>query len=747
MAVDPQLVKSLFLVASDLNSPAERAAYLDRECAGQSDLRARVEALLSADSSPVRGLTFADETIPNAQAASAQPTSAVAPHALDDAAGLLLAGKYKLLERIGEGGMGSVWLAQQSEPVKRKVAIKLIKLGMDSRQVLLRFEAERQALAMMDHPNIAKVLDGGLAPDGRPFFVMELVKGTPITEFCDARKLSLAERLELFVPVCQAIQHAHQKGIIHRDIKPSNVMIAMYDDHPVPKVIDFGIAKATGQSLSEVTLNTGFGGVIGTPQYMSPEQATLNNLDIDTRSDVYSLGVLLYELLTGSPPFTKAELDNKGLMEVLRVVREDEPPKPSTKLSSAATLPTLSANRSIEPRRLRQMLQSELDWIVMKALEKNRARRYETANSLAADVQRYLTGDPVTAHPPSSTYRLKKFVRRHRGPLMAASVVVLALLVGAATVFTVKVRSNRELAIKNDELADEHPNIAKVLDAGSTDTGRPYFVMEYIKGVSIIEYCDTDKLNMQGRLALFMSVCHAIQHAHQKGIIHRDIKPSNVLVTMHDGVPVPKVIAFGIAKATSAELTTRTLFTEHRQMIGTPAYMSPEQAEMSGLDIDTRSDIYSLGVLLYELLTGTTPFASKSLMEAGFAEMMRIIREVEPHKPSTRLSSLGATGTRTAEQRQLGDVKKSGLLLKGDLDWIVMKCLEKDRTRRYETANWLAEHQSGICDRPELCCRLPDLRHSARHLLLGLHSHVPNLSLHHIFPSALRNIPPASKCL
>ena len=226
---------------------------------------------------------------------------------------------------------------------------------------------------------------------------------------------------------------------------------------------------------------------------------------------------------------------------------------------------------------------------------------------------------------------------------------------------------------------------------GSTDTGRPYFVMEYIKGVPIIEYCDTEKLNMRARLGLFTSVCHAIQHAHQKGIIHRDIKPSNVLVTMHDGVPVPKVIDFGIAKATSAELTTRTLFTEHRQMIGTPAYMSPEQAEMSGLDIDTRSDIYSLGVLLYELLTGTTPFEGKTLLEAGFAEMMRIIREVEPHKPSTRLSSLGATGTRTAELRHVGDVKKLGLLLKGDLDWIVMKCLEKDRTCRYETANGLAD--------------------------------------------------------
>lgn len=305
MAFDPKRAKTLFLAASDLASEVERAAFLDRECAGDVDLRARVEALLSADAMPAQapdGSSATDRTLDNA----AGPLRSPHPRAtLSDSAGLILAGKYKLLERIGEGGMGSVWLAQQSEPVKRKVAVKLIKLGMDSRQVLTRFEAERQALAMMDHPNIAKVLDGGLTPDGRPFFVMELVKGTPITDYCDACKLSLKDRLELFVPVCQAIQHAHQKGIIHRDIKPSNVMIALYDDRPVAKVIDFGVAKATGQSLSEATLNTAFGGVIGTPQYMSPEQATLNNLDIDTRSDVYSLGVLLYELLTGEPPFSK----------------------------------------------------------------------------------------------------------------------------------------------------------------------------------------------------------------------------------------------------------------------------------------------------------------------------------------------------------------------------------------------------------------------------------------------------------
>lgn len=346
--------------------------------------------------------------------------------------GTVLAGKYKLMQRIGEGGMGSIWVAQQSEPVKRQVAIKLIKAGMDSKQVLARFEAERQALAMMDHPNIARVFDGGVTPEGHPFFAMELVKGVPITEYCDSRKLSPEERLELFVPVCHAIQHAHQKGVIHRDIKPSNVLVAQFDNKPVPKVIDFGVAKATGQALTDQTIFTGFGGIVGTLQYMSPEQATLNNLDIDTRSDVYSLGALLYELLTGSPPFSRQTLEQKGMMEMLRVVREEDPPHPSTKVSTADALPSLSANRAIEPSKLTRLLRNELDWIVMKSLEKDRTRRYETANGFAADVLRYLSGEPIAAHPPTAIYRLQKFVRRHQGKVVAASIILLTLFLGIA---------------------------------------------------------------------------------------------------------------------------------------------------------------------------------------------------------------------------------------------------------------------------------------------------------------------------
>jgi tetratricopeptide (TPR) repeat protein len=304
-------------------------------------------------------------------------------------------------------------------------------------------------------PNIARVLDAGTTDSGRPFFVMELVKGTPITKFCDERKLTPRQRLELFVPVCQALQHAHQKGVIHRDIKPSNVLVAMYDDKPVPKVIDFGVAKAAGHSLTDRTLMTGFGAVVGTPEYMSPEQANLNNLDIDTRSDVYSLGVVLYELLTGTTPVDRKSLGKAALLEVLRIVREVEVPRPSAKLSTITTLPSVAANRGTEPDKLSRLMKGELDWVLLKALEKDRTRRYETANALSRDIQRYLADEVVEARPPSTGYRLKKLVRRHRGPVLAAAAVAVALVAGVAAVFAVQIRANRDLAAKNDELTAE----------------------------------------------------------------------------------------------------------------------------------------------------------------------------------------------------------------------------------------------------------------------------------------------------
>ena len=422
--------EAVFFAAAALPA-AERAAYLAQACAGRDDLRLRVEQMLAAQ--PLVG-SFLE---PPAEAGDA--TSTHAPGRLPEAedyreptarVGALLAGKYKLVEEIGAGGMGTVFMAQQTEPIRRAVAIKVIKAGMDSKAVLARFEAERQALAMMDHPNIARVLDAGTTDSGRPFFVMELVKGTPITRYCDEHRLTPLQRLELFVPVCQAIQHAHQKGIIHRDIKPSNVLVALYDDRPVPKVIDFGVAKAAGQALTDKTLMTGFGALVGTPEYMSPEQASLNNLDIDTRSDVYSLGVLLYELLTGTTPVDKGSLGNAALLEVLRIVREVEAPRPSAKLSTIHTLPHVAANRGIEPTKLSRLMKGELDWLVMKALEKDRTRRYETANALSRDIQRYLADEVVEARPPSVGYRIKKFVRRHKGQVIAASLVLVVLVGG-----------------------------------------------------------------------------------------------------------------------------------------------------------------------------------------------------------------------------------------------------------------------------------------------------------------------------
>jgi WD40 repeat protein/serine/threonine protein kinase/tetratricopeptide (TPR) repeat protein len=448
MPADLKRVKEIFLAALEKSSATEREAFLLEVCGADQALRDQVGALLRQHEqgsdfleSPPPGLV---QTVDSDRRDGAVPGSSAAGSAA--AVGSRI-GPYKLLQELGEGGMGTVFLAEQAEPVKRRVALKVIKAGMDSAHVIARFEQERQALAMMDHPNIAKVLDAGtvgqvsnlssgegqvgnLPHGGRPYFVMELVKGIKITDYCDQEHLTPKERLELFIPVCQAVQHAHQKGIIHRDLKPSNVLIALYDGKPIPKVIDFGVAKATAQKLTERTMFTEVGQIVGTLEYMSPEQAELNNLDIDTRADIYSLGVLLYELLTGSPPFTAKQLRRAAFTEMLRMIREVEPPRPSTKLSSSEELPTIAANRKLDPKKLTKLVHGDLDWIAMKCLEKERGRRYETANGLAMDVQRYLTDEPVLAGPPSAGYRLRKFLRRNKRPVLAASIVLLALIGG-----------------------------------------------------------------------------------------------------------------------------------------------------------------------------------------------------------------------------------------------------------------------------------------------------------------------------
>ncbi len=412
-------------------SGRERDEFLDRECGG-GQLRSFVESLLGGGNSPS----------PDGGGVS-NSTTTYAP--LTEKAGSRI-GPYKLLQQIGEGGFGVVFMAEQMEPVRRRVALKIIKLGMDTRRVVARFEAERQALAMMDHPNIAKVFDAGATESGRPYFVMELVRGVPITEYCDANNLSAAERLDLFMPVCRAIQHAHIKGVIHRDIKPSNILVTLHDGKPVPKVIDFGIAKATDHHLTEKTLFTELRQLIGTPAYMSPEQAEMSGLDIDTRTDVYSLGVLLYELLTGTTPFPAEDLLKAGYGEMQRIIRETEPPRPSTRVSTLAqseprpsgngvsglSAESIAAKRRTEPKKLGLLLRGDIDWIVMKALEKDRTRRYETAEAFAADVQRHLSGEPVVAAPPSTAYRVRKFVKKHRGQVVGVSSVFVALLLGMA---------------------------------------------------------------------------------------------------------------------------------------------------------------------------------------------------------------------------------------------------------------------------------------------------------------------------
>jgi serine/threonine protein kinase len=425
----------------------ERPPFLDGACRGDGELRQRIESLVGAFEA-AGGFMCADRTIDTARIMGDYPSPPTSAESPGD-----WIGRYKLLQQLGEGGCGVVWMAEQEEPVRRRVAVKIIKLGMDTSEVIARFEAERQALAMMDHPNIAKILDAGSSDAGRPFFVMELVRGVKVTEYCDQYSLTTHQRLALFSQICHAVQHAHQKGIIHRDLKPSNILVTLHDGLAVPKIIDFGIAKATEGRLTDRTLFTAFEQFMGTPAYMSPEQAELGGIDIDTRSDIYSLGVLLYELLTGRPPFDPKTLLRSGLDEIRRIIREVDPPKPSAHLSTLAEADRLAVARlrGTDPAGLSLRLRGDLDWIVMRCLEKNRTRRYETPAALAADIARHLNNEPVTASPPSRAYRLGKMVRRHRLACAAGAGIALALVAGSVVSTWQAVRATRAERLAREE--------------------------------------------------------------------------------------------------------------------------------------------------------------------------------------------------------------------------------------------------------------------------------------------------------
>ena len=452
-----QMEEEVFDAVRKLTGEAERRVFLDQACANNPALRARIERLLVVQASAEK---IFSRCAPDMRSEVGAFASLLADGSPAEAAGAPLPaeeqlgakiGHYKLLQKIGEGGCGVVYMAEQEEPVRRQVAFKIIKLGMDTRSVIARFEAERQALAMMDHPNIAWVLDAGATETGRPYFVMELVRGIRITDYCDQNQLDTRQRLSLFIQICHAIQHAHQKGIIHRDIKPSNILVTLHDGVPVPKVIDFGIAKAMQERLTDKTPFTFCQQIIGTPAYMSPEQAEMRRLDIDTRSDIYSLGVLLYELLTGKTPFDQKELLQCGLDEMRRTLREKEPPRPSAKLNTlhGAELTQTAIHRHVEPPKLKSLLRGDLDWIVMKALEKDRARRYETADGLAMDIERYLDNEPVMARPPSRLYQFQKLVHRNKTVFAAVAAVTAALVIGlgASTLLFFKEREARQRAL------------------------------------------------------------------------------------------------------------------------------------------------------------------------------------------------------------------------------------------------------------------------------------------------------------
>jgi serine/threonine protein kinase len=490
MSANRDREEEIFDTARELAAD-ERAACLAEKCGQDADLRQRIEEMLAADAAAGEFFKTHDAPSPTVILADAS----LAP--LIEKAGDRI-GRYKLLQQIGEGGMGLVYMAEQDQPVRRSVALKIIKLGMDTRQVVARFEAERQALAMMNHPHIAKVFDAGATDSGRPYFVMELVRGISITEYCDKNFLTTRQRLDLFMLVCQAVQHAHQKGVIHRDLKPSNILVTLNDGVPWPMIIDFGIAKATHQRLTEKTLFTHFAQMIGTPAYMSPEQAEMSKLDVDTRTDIYALGVLLYELLTGTTPFPTKELLSLGYRAMQRTIAEREPPRLSARLSTMANeeRTVVAKNRSVDGSALAKLFRGDLDWIAMKCLEKDRTRRYETANGLASDIQRFLADEPVVACPPSAGYRLRKFIRRNKGSVLASGFVLLTLVVGIIGTTLGLIEADRQHLMvegQRNELAERNRALQAAHEHGRLLNERARQAIETVMSETAIEQLTRQK--------------------------------------------------------------------------------------------------------------------------------------------------------------------------------------------------------------------------------------------------------------